>query len=111
MINNEQELIMTQNRINSILDQKNLTEDDRDYLKILGMLIYEYEKTSEQFPELEPQEVLRSMIEDEQIKLQDLLGIFKTESTIFDILNNQRELTREEAEKLINYAFKISQFG
>ncbi|MCY7278129.1 MAG: transcriptional regulator, partial [Phormidesmis sp. CAN_BIN44] len=38
-INSEAELIATQNRINSILDQATLAQDDRDYLKVLGMLV------------------------------------------------------------------------
>ena len=49
-ITNEAELIATQNRINSILDKGSLTKDDRDYLKILGMLVYEYEEKHEPIP-------------------------------------------------------------
>lgn len=45
----EADFIATQNRINSILDQPIITQDDRDYLKILGMLIYEYEENYENF--------------------------------------------------------------
>ena len=40
-INNQAELIATQNKINSILDKQNLTQDDKDYLRVLGMLVYE----------------------------------------------------------------------
>ncbi len=49
-IMNEVELIATQNRINFILDKGSLTKDDRDYLKILGMLVYEYEEKHENIP-------------------------------------------------------------
>jgi HTH-type transcriptional regulator / antitoxin HigA len=40
-ITNEAELIATKNRINSILDNGNLTQNDRDYLKVLGTLVYD----------------------------------------------------------------------
>ncbi|MCV3214220.1 transcriptional regulator [Plectonema radiosum NIES-515] len=40
-ITNEAELIATKNRINSILDNRNLTQNDRDYLKVLGTLVYD----------------------------------------------------------------------
>ena len=46
-ITNEAELIATQNRINDILDKGPLTRDDRDYLSVLGMLVYEYEEKHE----------------------------------------------------------------
>ena len=49
-INNQAELIATQNKINSILDKQNLTQDDKDYLQVLGMLVYEYEETHEVIP-------------------------------------------------------------
>jgi HTH-type transcriptional regulator/antitoxin HigA len=36
-ITDEIGLIATQNRIHMILDKPDLTQDDRDYLKVLGM--------------------------------------------------------------------------
>ena len=105
-INNEDELIATQQRINFILDKGNITHDDQDYLKILGMLVYDYEEKYEQFPQLKPQEILQSLI-DEGVQTQDLLNIFPTESIITDILNNQRQITTEESNKLKDYAFKF----
>ncbi|WP_292763121.1 transcriptional regulator [Nostoc sp. NOS(2021)] len=43
-ITNDAELVATQQRINSIIDNKNLNQEDRDYLRVLGILIYEYEE-------------------------------------------------------------------
>lgn len=52
-VTNKAELIATQKQINSILDKKQLTQDGRDYLKVLGMLVYEYEAKHEQIPIIE----------------------------------------------------------
>jgi HTH-type transcriptional regulator / antitoxin HigA len=41
------QLEATQQQINSILDRGNLTPDDIDYLRVLGMLVYEYERQHE----------------------------------------------------------------
>ncbi len=41
LINNEAELLATQERIDAILDKQNITQDDKDYLKVLGTLVYE----------------------------------------------------------------------
>jgi HTH-type transcriptional regulator/antitoxin HigA len=49
-ITNEAELIATQEQIDSFLDKKNITQDDKDYLKVLGTLVYDYEKEHEPMP-------------------------------------------------------------
>jgi HTH-type transcriptional regulator / antitoxin HigA len=46
-IANDEELTATQNRINEILDRASITSDDRDYLKVLGTLVYDYEEAHE----------------------------------------------------------------
>ena len=43
-ITNEIEWRNIQQRINTILDKKNLTQEDRDYLRVLGILVYDYEQ-------------------------------------------------------------------
>jgi HTH-type transcriptional regulator / antitoxin HigA len=46
-ITNEIEWRNIQQRINTNLDKKNLTQEDRDYLRVLGMLVYDYEQKFE----------------------------------------------------------------
>jgi HTH-type transcriptional regulator/antitoxin HigA len=46
-ITNEDELIATQNRIDLISNKKQLTQDDRDYLAVLGLLLHDYEERNE----------------------------------------------------------------
>ena len=60
-IDNEAELVATQNKINSILDKQNLTQDDKDYLRVLGMLVYEYEENHEIIPEIKGVELLQAL--------------------------------------------------
>ena len=99
-IKNEIELTATQNKINSILDKKNLTQDDLDYLKVLGMLVYEYEETEEVIPEIEGIELLQAVYEESGEGDRDLLDIFADESAILDILKGDRELTTEQEREL-----------
>ena len=63
-ITNDAELIATQQRINDLLEQKNLNQDDRDYLRVLGILIYEYEEKNESFPVLTDRELLQTLMEE-----------------------------------------------
>ncbi len=99
-ITNDVELVATQQRINSILDRKNLNQDDRDYLNVLGMLVYDYEEKNEQFPELTDRELLTTLMEDYNLNIQDLLGIFEQEQVILEILNGKRQLTSQETFKV-----------
>jgi HTH-type transcriptional regulator / antitoxin HigA len=101
-ISNEQELIATQNRINSILDQGKLTQDDQDYLKILGMLVYEYENKHKIIPKLEGVELLKAILEEDNLQSQDLIGIFESESVILEILENKRQISEDQLDKLTN---------
>jgi HTH-type transcriptional regulator / antitoxin HigA len=99
-ITNDAELVATQQRINSIIDNKNLNQDDRDYLRVLGILIYDYEEKNERFPELTDGELLQTLMKDYNLKVQDFLGIFDQEQTILDILNGKRNLNSQETFKV-----------
>ena len=81
-ITNEIEWRNIQQRINTILDKKNLTQEDRDYLRVLGMLVYDYEQKFEPMPKLENAELLESLMQDYDLKTQDFPNVFDTEETI-----------------------------
>ena len=58
----EEELIVTQKAIDSLLDKGELTSDERDYLNVLGTLVYEYEQTLEPIPDIYGIELLKALI-------------------------------------------------
>lgn len=84
-ITNEAELIATQNQINSILDKGKLTQDDRDYLKVLGTLVYDYEDKNEPMPILKGVELLKALLEESNLQPKDLASICQSESIVLDI--------------------------
>ena len=105
-ITNDIEWRNIQQRINTILDKKNLTPDDRDYLRVLGMLVHDYEQKFEPMPKLENAELLEALMQDYDLKIQDFLDVFDTEETILAILQNKRKMTIEEYEQLSSlYSF------
>ncbi|HAG79760.1 MAG TPA: transcriptional regulator [Cyanobacteria bacterium UBA11162] len=99
-ITNEAELIATQTQINSILDKGKLTNDDRDYLKVLGLLVYDYENKHEPMPLLKGFELVQALLEESNLQPKDLIPIFETETAVLDILNGKRQLTTEQINKL-----------
>jgi HTH-type transcriptional regulator/antitoxin HigA len=74
----EAELIATQNRINYILDRRKLTQDDRDYLNVLGILVYDYEQKHEPMPVLKGIKLLKALMVEAELSEKDLVDIFST---------------------------------
>ncbi len=106
-ITNDAELIATQHQINSILDKRKLTQDDRDYLKVLGTLVYDYEDKNEPMPTLKGVELLKALLEEFNLQPKDLVPICKSESIVLDILEGKRELTANQIKELAAF-FHIS---
>ena len=106
-ITTEVELEATQAQINSILDRGRLTQDDQDYLKVLGMLVYEYEEKTEVFPRLTGIELLRALLDEMSLMPEDLVPIVGAESTVVDILNGMSQPTEMQVQQLAAF-FRVS---
>ncbi|MGL4883967.1 MAG: helix-turn-helix domain-containing protein [Waterburya sp.] len=106
-INNEAELLATQEQIDAIVDKKNITQDDKDYLKVLGTLVYEYEQIHEPMPVPRGIELIQALMIEENLQPGDLISIFDDESTTIKILEKKQELTAKQIQKLGNF-FHIS---
>ncbi len=102
-IHNEEDLEMMQQVINRLLDKPQLTAEEREYLNVLGALIYEYEENQEPIPDIYGIELLKFILEERNLQKQDLLSIFESKSTLDDILDGQQELTPIYIQKLANF--------
>jgi HTH-type transcriptional regulator/antitoxin HigA len=110
-IANEAEYEATQTQINKILERfcirnaprTNLTEDDRAYLKILGLTIYDYEEKHEQLPSLSGVELIHALLEESSLTLQDLVPVLGSETQVLAILKGEQSLTSEYIEKLSSF--------
>lgn len=107
-ITSEEELEATQVVIDSLLDQEELTPDEKDYLNVLGSLVYDYEQNyHEPLPDIYGVELLKVLIEEWGLGKKDLVPIFKTESIVSDILKGKRQLTTRHIEELAKF-FHVS---
>jgi HTH-type transcriptional regulator/antitoxin HigA len=102
-IHDEEDLEMMQEVINRLLDKPQLTVEEREYLNVLGSLIYEYEENQEPIPDIYGLELLKFILEERNLQKQDLLSIFESKSTLDDILDGQQELTPIYIQKLANF--------
>jgi HTH-type transcriptional regulator/antitoxin HigA len=99
-IKSDEELIATQNVIDSLLNNVPLTPDEQDYLDLLGTLVYEYEQTQEPVPDIYGIELLKALMTEYGFHESDLTPIFETESMVSDILTEKSELTVNHIQKL-----------
>jgi len=99
-ITNRTELEATQTQIQLILDRGQLTEDDRDYLKVLGMLVYDYEEQHEPMPILKGTELLKALMEESNLQPDALVSIFGSESVVLDVLSHKSQLTEHQTQEL-----------
>jgi HTH-type transcriptional regulator / antitoxin HigA len=106
-INNEAQLLATQDQIDAIINRQNITQDDKDYLEVLGTLVYDYEQKHEPMPVLEGIELLKALMSEENLQPCDLLSIFEDESSIMEILEKKQEMTAKQVQKLGDF-FQIS---
>ena len=102
-IDNEEDLEMMQQVINRLLDKPQLTVEEREYLNVLGALIYEYEENQEPIPDIYGIELLKFILEERNLQKQDLLSIFESKSTLDDIFDGLQELTPIYIQKLANF--------
>ncbi len=83
------------------------TQDDRDYLKFLGTLVYDYEQQHEKMPTLKGIALFQALLEESELQPKDLVAILESESIVLDVLNGKRKLTEKEIQDLAVF-FKIN---
>jgi HTH-type transcriptional regulator/antitoxin HigA len=106
-INSEADLRATQAVINSLLDQDELSQDEEDYLDVLGTLVADYEQTLTALPDIHGMELLKTLIAERNLHPQDLVSIFRTESLASDVLDGRCQLTPQHIQDLAAF-FHIS---
>lgn len=103
-IKSESGYLAVQEVMDNILDKEELSEDEQDYLDILGLLVDDYEKQQQiNVPDIHGVELLEALIKERSLRQKDLVPIFKTESIVSAILNGHRKLTVEHIQGLAEY--------
>jgi HTH-type transcriptional regulator / antitoxin HigA len=83
--------------------------ETQDEIELLTLLIEKWDKEHNTFIDSDPIELLKSLMEDHNLKAKDLVDILElTKGTISKILNYQKGLSKDTIRKLSDY-FKLSQ--
>ena len=88
----------------SVLDRlaskDNPTGEEEKYAEVLMALIEEYEEDHHSIPDASPVEVLRTLMDADDLRQKDLAPIFGSESIVSEVLHKKRDLNKNHVEKL-----------
>jgi len=107
-IRSDAELDEAVRMVDSLLDRRDLTPEEEDYLDVLGDLVERYEGESHPMAPVSDAEMLRHLIEAKgvsQTEVAEATGI--ADSTISEVLKGKRSLNRSHIGKLARY-FSVS---
>jgi HTH-type transcriptional regulator/antitoxin HigA len=88
----------------SVLDKlagkDNPTTEEEKYAEVLMTLIAAYEEEHHSIPNASPVEVLRALMDANDLRQKDLVPIFGSESIVSEVLHKKRDLNKTHIEKL-----------
>jgi HTH-type transcriptional regulator / antitoxin HigA len=94
-----------------VLDKLSIKErpsaEEEKYAEVLITLIEAYEEEHHAIPAASPVQVLRALLEANDMRQKDLAPILGTESIVSEILRGKRELNKGQIEKL-SKRFRVS---
>jgi len=76
------------------------TSEEEKYAEVLVTLIEAYEEEHHAIPNASPVQVLRALMEANDLRQKDLAPVLGTESIVSEILRGKRELNKGQIEKL-----------
>lgn len=71
-------------------------------IALLTVLVEEYENKHYPVPTAGPLDILRHLMEVHELRQKDLVDVFGAESTVSDVLNGKRDITKEQVRRLSN---------
>lgn len=84
-----------------------LSPEEEQLLELLSVLVESFEDEHYPMPESSPNEVLKFLMEDRELKQKDLLHIFGSTGITSEVVNGKRAISKTQAKKLAEY-FKVS---
>jgi len=94
-------------RLEVLSSKKHLTSAEQKLMRLLLLLVEDFERNSDPVPDAGPIDVLRHLMEAHGLRQRDLTDVFGTESIVSEILHGKRDLTKEHIRRL-SIRFSVS---
>jgi HTH-type transcriptional regulator/antitoxin HigA len=83
-----------------LANKDNSANEEKKYAEVLITLIEAYEEEHYSIPDASPEEVLRTLMDANDLRQKDLAPIFGSESIVSEVLHKKRDLNKAHIEKL-----------
>lgn len=87
-------------KLEQLTGTERLTPAEEKVLALLTVLVEEYEDKNYPIPDAAPVDIIRHLMEANNLRQKDLADVFGTESIVSDVLNGKRELAKEHIRRL-----------
>jgi HTH-type transcriptional regulator/antitoxin HigA len=108
-IGNEQDAERIQELIDALIDKGQLTDDEEEFLALLGSLVFMWEADGKyNLGDVPPHEVVKALLEAHDLRQQALVGpVFPSKGIASEVLSGKRKLTYDFVERLARF-FQVS---
>lgn len=86
--------------LDKLASKEHPTSEEEKYGEVLLTLIDAYEEEKHSIPDASPVEVLRALMDANDLRQKDLASIFGSESIVSEVLHKKRGLNKTHIEKL-----------
>jgi HTH-type transcriptional regulator/antitoxin HigA len=86
--------------LDKLASKSNPTSKEEKYAEVLMTLIEAYEEETHSIPEASPVEVLRTLMNANDLRQKDLISVFGSESIVSEVLHKKRSLNKTHILKL-----------
>jgi HTH-type transcriptional regulator/antitoxin HigA len=86
--------------VDKLASKDNPSREEEKYAEVLLALIEAYEEKHHPIPDASPVEVLRALMDANDLRQKDLVPIFGTESIVSEVLHKKRGLNKAHIDKL-----------
>ena len=86
--------------LETLTSRQHVSPAEAKLIALLTLLVEQYEEKHHPVPEAGPLDVIRHLMEANNLRQKDLADVFGTESIVSDVLNGKRDLAKEHIRKL-----------
>jgi HTH-type transcriptional regulator / antitoxin HigA len=90
-----------------LLAKRHRTREESCILELLTLLIEDFEEKNYSVPHANPIDIVRHLMEANDLRQVDLVDVFGAESIVSEVLNGKRDLAKSHIEKL-SVRFNVS---
>ena len=86
-----------------LLAKRDRTPEESRMVELLTLLIENFEERNYSLPSGSPRDIVRHLMESNGLRQVDLIDVFGAESTVSEVLNGKRGISKTQAKALADY--------